>query len=354
MMMKIQVMRFAVEDETRSEDTDTEQEIDSDENNSEEETDANIDRHGFSISWDGTIWNKHYFTKKMRRSKKNIVTQLPGTRGAARNIKDPFGIWSTFFNNKIMSIIVENTNKYLASRAANYDRDTYTRSTNIPEIHALLGILLLSGVKKNNHLNAVDLFKTNGTVPEIYRLRFDDLETREARQSIDKLAPIRDLFEEFVENCKGNYSLSHSVTIDEKLEAFRGRCSFRQYIPSKPSKYGIKIFALCDARMYYTANLEVYVGTQPEGPYSTNNSALSVVERLCKPIRGTGRNLTMDNWFTSLELAESLLKQNHWYYPEKQTLLTVRIYRRKESPHWVKYVWVQNEMYPCIAHSEKE
>ncbi|GBP22160.1 hypothetical protein EVAR_10670_1 [Eumeta japonica] len=47
---------------------------------------------------------------------------------------------------------------------------------------------------------------------------------------------------------------SHRLAIDEKLEEFRGRCSFRQYIPSKPNKYGIKIYALTDAKMFYMSD----------------------------------------------------------------------------------------------------
>jgi hypothetical protein len=54
------------------------------------------------------------------------------------------------------------------------------------------------------------------------------------------------------------------VVLDEL--AVRGRCGFKQYIPSKPAKYGIKMFALVDAKTY-KFNLETYVGTQPEGPY---------------------------------------------------------------------------------------
>jgi hypothetical protein len=44
------------------------------------------------------------------------------------------------------------------------------------------------------------------------------------------------------------------VTIDEKLEKFRGNCPFRKYIASKPGKYGIKIYALVDYRIFYTQN----------------------------------------------------------------------------------------------------
>lgn len=120
----------------------------------------------------------------------------------------------------------------------------------------------------------------------LQHLRFDDKQNREERQQTDKLAPIRDIFDAFVSNCKKCYSLSEYATVDEKLEAFRGRCGFRQYIPSKPNKYGIKIFALVDAKMYYTSNLEVYVGTQPPDPYAADTSAASVALRLCEPIAG--------------------------------------------------------------------
>ena len=35
-----------------------------------------------------------------------------------------------------------------------------------------------------------------------------------------------------------------NIYIDETLSKWRGRVSFRQYIPSKAAKYGIKTFVL--------------------------------------------------------------------------------------------------------------
>jgi hypothetical protein len=100
------------------------------------------------------------------------------------------------------------------------------------------------------------------------------------------------------------------VTIDEKLEKFRGNCPFQQYIASKPGKYGIKIYALVDSRIFYTQNLEIYVGRQPEGPYQLSNSPADTVERI-SPISGSGRNVTVDKWFTSVPLAMKLLKDHN-------------------------------------------
>lgn len=42
---------------------------------------------------------------------------------------------------------------------------------------------------------------------------------------------------------------------------FRGRCSFKQYIPSKPDKYGMKIFWICDTDNAYPLNALPYLGT---------------------------------------------------------------------------------------------
>lgn len=65
-------------------------------------------------------------------------------------------------------------------------------------------------------------------------LRFDNFIDREQRREIDKLAAIRELFELIVQNFQTNFIPSEYFTIDEQLIAFRGRCSFRQFIPSKP------------------------------------------------------------------------------------------------------------------------
>jgi len=35
---------------------------------------------------------------------------------------------------------------------------------------------------------------------------------------------------------------------------------FIQYIPTKPAKYGIKIFVSDDSSVYYTCNMEMYAG----------------------------------------------------------------------------------------------
>ena len=70
--------------------------------------------------------------------------------------------------------------------------------------------------------------------------RFDDEATRTERRKSDKLAPIRYVIETIKDHLLANYSPGKWLTIDEHLCRYRGRYSFKQFIPSKPDRYGIK------------------------------------------------------------------------------------------------------------------
>lgn len=309
--------------ETRSCNTDTDQEISDGE--TENETNIHIGSNLDTLFYTGkdlvSQWKKHVPNRNRKVPLHNILRQrLPTICAITKELRTPQDIISFFLNDHMIKLIVQYTNQHIDTLFNNFTRSRDCMPTNKTEIQALIGLLYYGGVFKASHLNAEDLFKTDGSGIEIFRLtmslkrfrfllsslRFDDKTTRNERKGIDKLAPIRDYFELFITNCKNGFSPSAYMTVDEKLEAFRGRCGFRQYIPSKPNKYGIKIFALSDAKLFYTSNMEVYVGLQPEGPYRTSNSPQDVVLRLCEPIYYSNRNITLDNWFTSINLVKKL------------------------------------------------
>lgn len=50
------------------------------------------------------------------------------------------------------------------------------------------------------------------------------------------------------------------------------------------------------------------MGKQPEGEFHTSNSPVDVIKGLVEPIRCTNRNITCDNWYTSVLLTQDLLK----------------------------------------------
>lgn len=79
---------------------------------------------------------------------------------------------------------------------------------------------------------------------------------------------------------------------------------------NKPATFGIKIFTICDARTFYTLGIEIYPGIQRLGRFRPWISEKDVVLRLTEPIFGSGRNITIDNWYTSFFLGMELLDKN--------------------------------------------
>jgi hypothetical protein len=93
-------------------------------------------------------------------------------------------------------------------------------------------------------------------------IRYDDKTTRTERRLEDKMAAFRGIWDMFIGLCKSLYLVGSAVCIDEQLLTFRGRSGFWQYMPKKPSKYGIKIWMMCDCATKYMMNAEVYLGKE--------------------------------------------------------------------------------------------
>jgi hypothetical protein len=75
---------------------------------------------------------------------------------------------------------------------------------------------------------------------------FDDIRTRENRKT-HKFHKMLEIFNLFKENLKLIHP-SDCLCIDETLYSFRGHCFCRQFIPSKPARYGIKYWCIVDTR----------------------------------------------------------------------------------------------------------
>ena len=65
------------------------------------------------------------------------------------------------------------------------------------------------------------------------------------------------------------------VVIDETMIPWRGRLSFRQYIPGKAHKYGVKLYKLCTVEGY-TWNLKVYC----EKDARASSTKLSCIQKM--------------------------------------------------------------------------
>ncbi|VDL80334.1 unnamed protein product [Nippostrongylus brasiliensis] len=122
----------------------------------------------------------------------------------------------------------------------------------------------------------------------------------------DRLFKARPVIEIFTSICGKLFRPSRKICIDESIVPFRGRIIFRQYIPNKRHRYGIKVFKLC-AEGGYTWRIQVYAGKDPTRQGSVAQSA---VMNLVDGLLDQGRTLFTDNWYTSVDLAEVMLSSN--------------------------------------------
>ena len=86
--------------------------------------------------------------------------------------------------------------------------------------------------------------------------------------------------------------------MDEVIVSYKGRVVFRQYIPKKHKRFGIKIYKLCD-ETGYTYDMLVYVGKDRRRIRQDLTATHATVTELTNKVQRRGHKLYMDNYFTS-------------------------------------------------------
>ncbi|XP_043923844.1 piggyBac transposable element-derived protein 5-like isoform X2 [Protopterus annectens] len=122
----------------------------------------------------------------------------------------------------------------------------------------------------------------------------------------DKLHPIRPVMKLLLKTFKTQYNLHREVSVDEAVVAFRGNLTFRQHIPAKPQKYGVRVWVLADGHNGYISNLHVHTGKE-EG-ISEDGLAHLVLMKLTKTLHGKYHHVYFDSYFTSVSVAKALLE----------------------------------------------
>lgn len=261
------------------------------------------------------LWYSSPQERGGRVREENIVRMTPGpTRYAISRVDDIKSSFQLFLPESIERIVLDMTN--LEGRRV--FGDTW-KELDQADLHAYMGLLILAGVYRSNHEATMSLWDAESGRP-IFRatmslgqfhmisrvIRFDNRDTRPARWRNDKLAAIRVVWDRWVERLPLMYNPGPEVTVDERLVPFRGRCPFKQYIPSKPGKYGIKIWAACDSKSSYAWNMQIYTGKPADGR-PEKNQGMRVVLDMTTGLKG--HNITCDNFFTSYALGQELLKR---------------------------------------------
>ena len=246
------------------------------------------DRGKVFKSKNGTEWSSTPDTRKQKTPSKNIFkperTKIKNVQSAV----DPVSTFNLFLPTSILTDIV----KYTNLEGERVDKDKW-KPTDAIEIRALIGAYIHLGAMNQNIFpsellwdvkNGNQLIRCTFTRNRFLKLgnmlRFDDKESRTERRQRDVFAPIRDVWEKFLSTLKKHYNAGPFLTVDEQLVPWRGRCSFLQYLPSKPDKYGLKVFWCADAETMYPLTAKPYLGKIARTPQVNlgRNTALELVQ----------------------------------------------------------------------------
>ncbi|XP_071061469.1 piggyBac transposable element-derived protein 4-like [Pseudochaenichthys georgianus] len=269
------------------------------------------------IGKDGTVWTvMEPCGGAGRRQIQNILTESAGPTPHARHtITDKL----TAFMCLCDSVMLEEIRDCTIAEAR---RDRATWDVSIMELKAFIALLYVRGAYCGKNIEMESFWSEqwgnaffNATLSrnrfrEIMRyLRFDKKETRRCRLTTDKFTHVRKVWDRFVDNSIASYRPGSDITVDEQLFLTKSRCPFTQYMPNKPDKFGIKFWLAADVDSKYMLNGFPYLGKDASRP-ATQRLGENVVLRLVEPFVGKGRNITTDNFFTSLPLAKALLAKN--------------------------------------------
>ncbi len=135
-------------------------------------------------------------------------------------------------------------------------------------------------------------------------LHFVDNEQISASDRLSKLGPILDDMKKKFSNTMYPYQ---NLVVDESLTLWKGQLDFKQYIPSKRNRFGIKLYVLCDCRTGFILDFAVYTGSSTSVAHDeTLGVPGAIVMKLIEKYLYRGHNLYVDNWYSSSVLFEIL------------------------------------------------
>lgn len=117
------------------------------------------------------------------------------------------------------------------------------------------------------------------------------------------------------------------LSLDESMVLWKGKLAFRQYLPKKKHKYGVKLYMLTESDGT-VLDFTIYAGAN--NALSGKNHMNKVVMFLMRNYLNSGHSLYMDNYYNSCTLAKELLNKNTFCTG------TIRKDRRGNPPEVIK------------------
>ncbi|KAB0805358.1 hypothetical protein PPYR_02328 [Photinus pyralis] len=212
----------------------------------------------------------------------------------------PIKFFELFITEDVIDNIVNQTNMYAAQvlvskTISRHSRLNQWKNTDSNEMKKFFGLLLWMGLvrypKLSDYWSTRIIYKNNVASKTMSRNRFEIMLTmwhfannEEAHgDRLHKITSLKNKLESLFQHHKipGEF-----LCVDETMVPFRGRLLFRQYIPGKRHKYGVKLFKICDTAGY-TYGIQVYEG-KSDKMLKSDSLSTNVVLKLGEKYLGQG------------------------------------------------------------------
>ena len=221
-----------------------------------------------------------------------------------------------FFTMDIIEQITAQTNLYYQQESIKKTLPDF--KTTKEEILAFLGINIAMGIARlpavndywSKGITAMPWFLPRNKFKNILRflhLADNSKQVAKDQPGYNKLHKLGGLHTQTSKLFSSMLSPKQSISIDEQMIGTKGRCSFIQYMPKKPTRFGIKVWALCESISGYCLDFQIYTGKVENVP--EHGLSYRVVFDLLSKYLGKSYHVFFDNFYTSFKLVKDLEEQ---------------------------------------------
>lgn len=230
--------------------------------------------------------------------------------------------FKALFHRDLVHHIVEESNRYAEQVINSTALKPFSKlhkwaNTSIGEIYAFLAtVLLMAHVAKNK---IADYWSTDPLLLTpifgqmfsqdrfLLLMRMLHFTNNQNQRRGDKLFKIDVVLQTLKKGFSDIFRPFQKLCIDESVVQWKGRLSFKQFLPKKRHRFGVKTFVLCDCKTGFVLDMVVYTGKNTQIDVVQNlGISGSVVTSLLDSYLDSGHILYVDNWYSSPYLFQYL------------------------------------------------
>lgn len=254
------------------------------------------------------VWRKSFNTPAV--SEFNTETGPTLTEG----LSEPTEYFTCIFPDHLVELIVFPTNLYATQK-----QKPFTPTTS-EEIKIFLAINMIMGIKRqpsykdywsskpilrDDFISSLMSLNRFSWLLGNFHLSDNNMMPRRDSPEYDKLYKVRSYLNILSSTFETHYNPTEHISIDESMIKFKGRSTFKQYMPKKPIKRGYKVWIRAN-ESGYISEFQIYTG-------KVDSTETGLGKRVVKDLTsklGPYHKVYFDNYFSSVELVKDLQERN--------------------------------------------